>query len=81
MRSRLERGEFAWRVENSAGEVLWRESTRARSKIELTRTFRGQAGGWRIVLDYKEASGDYKIKMQAIMPGRPDWPRGRDSRE
>lgn len=66
VRCKLKHGEFSWRVENADGKELWRRNIHGKTKVDLQEQFPGQAGTWRIVIDYKDARGKYYIKMEAV---------------
>jgi len=46
--------------------VQFEEEGSGRSNVDLKDEFPGEAGEWRIVIDYKEAKGKYYIKMEAV---------------
>jgi hypothetical protein len=43
--------------QNPEGELLWEHSTSAKASIDLSSSFPGEAGDWRIVIDYEDAKG------------------------
>ena len=63
---RLKKGAFSFRVETPDGRVVWRETLRAKAKIELRDEFPGEAGNWRVVLDSEEARGRYKLRVEQV---------------
>ena len=66
VKCKLKSGEFAWRVESPDGTVLWEQRFEGKGNLELTEELPGAAGEWRIVLDYTEARGRYRIKMEQV---------------